>query len=165
MKRRWWTLPLVGILVIAAGALLFLRGGSSQGGLPPVQLETLQGRPFPLQNLTQSGKPIVLNTWATWCPPCQRELPLLVQTAQSYPQVQFVFVDLQQGPEAVKLFESSHGLQLPFVLLDPNGVLVNQLAISGIPDTFFFNAHGQLVARHDGEINPEILLRDLQKIL
>ena len=89
-------------LGLAAGALVW--GGMftaismmQNSTLPKVPLTTLAGEPADLARLA-AGKPLVVNMWATWCPPCRRELPTLAAAQKREPGVRFVFAD--QGEDA-----------------------------------------------------------------
>ena len=104
------------------------------------------------------GRPIVLNFWASWCPPCRRELPMMVRLAQENPEVRFACVSQGEGPLVVKNFLEERGLSPEWVLLDPETRLAQALGIQGLPTTFFFDREGRLVARHLGELSEALLL-------
>ncbi|WP_299430400.1 TlpA disulfide reductase family protein [uncultured Meiothermus sp.] len=149
MKRWIWVaLPLV---VLAGVLLLQPRAASRVEVLPSFALEQMDGQTV---NLTDfKGKPIVLNAWATWCGPCRREMPLLVQAARAHPEINFVFLNISDGPVAVRAFENELKLKIPNVLLDPDARLSEPLKIQGLPVTLFYDAEGTLVNRHIGEIS------------
>ena len=161
------------ILVLLAAAMLgwYLlapgSGGAARAGVdvPDVTLAGLGGREVDLRSFV--GRPLVLNLWATWCPPCRREMPLLVRTAADRPDVAFVFASQDQGRPAplVRSFLDDSGLVMEWVLLDPQNVLQRELASTGLPTTYFFDAHGRLVAKHVGEITPRILEASLSQIV
>ena len=69
-------------MVLLLGSIATLLMSSSAVPLPPLTLSSLEGRPVSLAGFT--GKPTVVNLWATWCPPCRREMPVL-QQAQADP--------------------------------------------------------------------------------
>ncbi|ADR36400.1 TlpA family protein disulfide reductase [Oceanithermus profundus] len=160
------------IAVVLAAALLgwYLlapsRPGRSPAGVdvPDVRLSSLGGREVQLRQFV--GRPLVLNLWATWCPPCRREMPLLARTAAERSDVAFVFASQDQGRSAplVRSFLDDSGLVMEWVLLDPQNVLQRELATTGLPTTYFFDAGGRLVAKHVGEISPRILEASLAQI-
>lgn len=158
MKRWIWVaLPLV---VLAGFWLLQPRAASKVEVLPSFALKRMDGQ---VVNLTDfKGKPIVLNAWATWCGPCRREMPMLVEAAQANPGVHFVFLNISDGPVAVQAFEDELNLEIPNVLLDPEAKLSDPLKIQGLPVTFFYDAEGTLVNRHIGEIKASELEELLQ---
>lgn len=146
-----------GLVVLLAGGLLYGllgRSTSRQAAvlLPDLVLETEGGQPKNLRALV--GRPVVLNTWATWCAPCRREMPLLLEEAARQEGVQFVFVNMGEGPEAIRIFLDEVKLgSIPNLLLDKRAQLSEVLQVQGLPTTLFFDAKGQLVGRHLGEIN------------
>ncbi len=158
MKRWIWVvLPLVGL---AGLWLLQPRAASRAEVLPSVVLMPLEGQQVQLTDF--KGKPIVLNAWATWCGPCRREMPMLVEAARANPEVHFVFLNISDGPEAVRAFEKELKLKIPNVLLDPEAKLSDPLRIQGLPVTLFYDAEGTLVNRHIGEISAAELKALLQ---
>ncbi|MFX8184034.1 TlpA disulfide reductase family protein, partial [Acinetobacter baumannii] len=75
------------------------------------------GTPVNLQDFR--GKPLVLNLWATWCPPCRRELPMMVRLSQEHPEVRVAFASQGGGPAVVRSFLEEEKLAPKWVLLDP----------------------------------------------
>ncbi|KIQ55324.1 Thiol-disulfide oxidoreductase ResA [Meiothermus taiwanensis] len=152
--RRWiWlVLPLIGLV---GWLLLQPKPSPAVEVLPSATLQQLDGPAVQLADF--KGKPIVLNAWATWCGPCRREMPLLVEAARAHPEIQFIFLNISDGPEAVRAFQRELKLQIPNVLLDPEATLSDPLRIQGLPVTLFYNAEGTLVNRHIGEIKAETL--------
>ncbi|MDW8426095.1 MAG: TlpA disulfide reductase family protein [Meiothermus sp.] len=144
----WVALP----LVVSAGFLLLQpRAESGVEVLPSLTVKQMDGQTAKLTDF--KGKPLVLNAWATWCGPCRREMPLLLKAAKANPEVRFVFLNISDGPEAVRAFENELGLKIPNVLLDPEAKLSDPLRIQGLPVTLFYDAEGTLVNRHIGEIS------------
>ncbi len=119
--------------------------------VPDVALEALAGGTV---NLAQvKGQPLVVNLWATWCPPCRRELPMLASAARSNPDVLFYFVDQGETRETVRSYlDERTDLVLNGVLLDQAGELSNRFAAVGLPVTLFFDAKGNHVLSHLGEV-------------
>jgi thiol-disulfide isomerase/thioredoxin len=144
----WFAVPLAGLLGFW---LLQPKSASTVEVLPSVTLEHIDGQMVNLADF--KGKPLVLNAWATWCGPCRREMPMLVEAARANPEVHFVFLNISDGPEAVRAFERELRLEIPNVLLDPEARLSEPLRIQGLPVTLFYDAEGRLLKRHIGEIN------------
>lgn len=140
----------VPMVVLAGFWLLQPRAASEVEVLPSVVLEQLEGQKVNLADF--KGKPIVLNAWATWCAPCRREMPLLVEAAKANPEINFVFLNISDGPVAVRAFEDELNLKIPNVLLDPEAKLSDPLRIQGLPVTLLYDANGNLLKRHIGEI-------------
>lgn len=110
------------------------------------------------------GRLLVLNVWATWCPPCRRELPLFAEAARTQPGVVFLFVNAQEDAETVRAYLKRSGLTLRNVLLDREGRVLRRLKVVALPTTVFFNEKGQAVARHMGELSRAALFDYLRKI-
>ncbi|WP_105317649.1 TlpA disulfide reductase family protein [Thermus tenuipuniceus] len=162
-KHLWrYALVAVALAGLTAGVLFTRGGGGQEARLPKLELSSLGGTPVNLQDFR--GKPLVLNTWATWCPPCRRELPMMVRLSQEHKEVRFAFVSQGEGPAAVRAFLEAQGLAPEWVLLDPETQLSQALGVQGLPTTFFFDSEGRLVARHLGELSEALLLGYLRAL-
>ena len=140
--------------VLGSMALLVHAGNDIR--LAAATARTLDGSQIELQSF--SGKPTVVNLWATWCPPCRREMPLLQQAQIEHPRVHFVFLNQGEPAEEVRRFLASRQLELSHVLLDPKGRAgANLGGQTGLPTTLFFDARGRLSARYVGELSHETL--------
>jgi thiol-disulfide isomerase/thioredoxin len=130
--------------------------------LPPLSLSALDGRSVTLADF--AGKPTVVNLWATWCPPCRREMPALQQAQAAHPDVNFVFVN--QGEEAATIvaFLDRQGLALRNVLVDPQSSTGAALGHSALPTTLFFDAHGRLASTRIGELSQATLTQRLASL-
>ncbi len=123
-------------------ALQQLERGSR---LPELVLHDLAGRPVQLAEL--AGQPLVINLWASWCPPCRREMPVLLAARDAEPSVRFL---------------AAQGLSERDVLLD-GGNRLGQLAGSrALPTTLFYDADGQLRHSHLGELSTASLKHALE---
>jgi len=148
-----WTSLLILTVVIGANALaasaspeamkaLGILEPRERTAIPNVTLPTLQGKPFSFGEL--KGKVVLVNFWATWCLPCQWEMPLMDKLYQAYKARGFVVVAIsldQEGAAAVEPFVKERKLTYP-VLLDPslNGAL--QFGVRGVPATFLISPDG-----------------------
>ena len=111
------------------------------------------------------GKPVVLNFWATWCGPCYEEHPILVANARRLgSQAQFLGVVFQDSEEKILKFLADRGSSYPTVV-DDAGKTAIAYGVGGIPETFFLDANGTIVARHDGPISTDLLLANLRKAM
>ncbi len=108
-------------------------------------LMDLDGKPWMLKDL--KGKVVMLNFWATWCPPCRKEMPDLQALYTRFEPQEFVILGISDDdPEKIRAFIQKQGTTYP-VLLDP-GSKVNQLLhINGIPKTFVYDREGRIVAQ------------------
>ncbi len=115
------------------------------------------------------GKPIVLNFWASWCPPCKAELPDFQDAYEKYgTQVEFVMVNLTDGvretEDVAKDYMNTNGYTLP-VYFDINQDAVNAYSIYSIPTTYFINKDGEMVTSVKGMIDSETLEEDIKMML
>lgn len=132
-------------------ALQQTSGGAPAPRLPDIALTTLELREQPLARF--AGQPVVLNLWASWCGPCQREMPTLERAQQRYPGVHFVFANQGESVEQVQRYLALKGLALEHVLLDRHGQVARHFQQRALPTTFFFDADGTLVEARTGELS------------
>lgn len=149
-------------LSASAGAALVLAGlgtlallQPARPPLPDLTLQTLQGRPVALASLR--GQPLVVNLWATWCPPCRRELPLLIEAAQRQTGARIVLVNEGETAAQVAAYLQSQHLGSPEVLLDPGNRLLSAYQSPGLPTTLFIDAEGRVRQLHIGELSKATL--------
>ena len=110
------------------------------------------------------GKPTVINLWASWCPPCHREMPLFNRAQSDHPNVQFVFINQGESADLVSDYLQRNQLNLKHVLLDPAGDMATSMSMFGMPSTLFFNANGELIDKHLGELSSPMLKQYIQKM-
>ena len=114
------------------------------------------------------GKPIVLNFWASWCPPCKAELPDFDSACKKYEgEVLFLMVNMTDGDretvETAKSFVESMGYTFP-VYFDTKYEAAYGYGVSSIPQTYFIDANGVVVARATGLISASQLEQGIAKI-
>jgi thiol-disulfide isomerase/thioredoxin len=131
--------------------------------LPDRSLTRLNGGSAVLSEL--EGRPVVVNLWASWCPPCRREMPRLAEEAERHPGVRFAFVNQGEDREAVTDYLARQSFALEPVFLDPRGRLRDDFRAPGLPATLFFNAEGRLVDAHVGELSRAALREYLRPLL
>ncbi|MCA0143838.1 TlpA disulfide reductase family protein [Blastococcus sp. LR1] len=132
--------------------------------LPPLTLACLgPGPEVALDQLT--GRPTLVNLWATWCLPCREEMPLLQDAFERYgEQVRFLGVDTQDSPEAAASFVTD--LQIGYAqVLDPDGALLTELGVRGLPVTLGLDADGRIVARVVGQLDAQELQQLIDTLL
>ncbi|QVN20212.1 TlpA family protein disulfide reductase [Burkholderia pyrrocinia] len=124
-----------------------------QHAAPPLaamQLEALDSTPVLPQSF--AGKSVVVNLWATWCPPCRREMPIFEQAQRDHPDITVLMLNQGENAQAVRAFLEQQGLRFDHVLLDPSLHAMHAYGSRGLPTTLFFNAKGELVESHMGEL-------------
>ena len=155
-------------LGLAAGALAW--GGMfgailamANTALPIAPLTTLSGEPAELAKLA-GGKPIVVNLWASWCPPCRREMPVLAAAQKRETGVRFVFINQGEDGTTAQRYLAAADLAIDNVLLDPGGGIGREVGFAGLPTTLFYDTGGRLVDTHLGALSAATLASKLMHL-
>lgn len=119
--------------------------------LPQMTLRNAAGESVQLADY--QGKPLVINLWATWCPPCRREMPVLQKAQAERDDVVFLFVNQAESQQTVAGFIANQGLHLRNVLFDGSGKLAQSMGSMALPTTIFYTADGRLRRSHLGELS------------
>ncbi|WEK08448.1 MAG: TlpA disulfide reductase family protein [Candidatus Pseudomonas colombiensis] len=128
--------------------------------LPDVALRTTNGDTVQLTDY--QGGPLVINLWATWCPPCRREMPVLEKAQQQRPDLTFLFVNQAESMQSVSTYLATQDLTLSNVLFDGSGRLGKAVGSMALPTTLFYSADGRLLGSHLGELSEASLARALE---
>lgn len=135
------------------------------GPAPPLAGPTLDGGSFDLAD--HRGKVVLVNVWASWCPPCRDEYPLLRAAALDLSPLglQVVGIDTQDRPEdAQEFLDELGGENFPNVL-DPDGRLAVEWGTFGVPETFVVDRDGRLVTRKIGVLTSDWIARNVVPLL
>ncbi|MFZ5574098.1 MAG: TlpA family protein disulfide reductase [Pseudomonadota bacterium] len=114
---------------------------------PALRLMDLEGRPHDLAALR--GKVVLINFWATWCPPCRREMPSMERLARRFRGQPFVVlaVDIGENPDTIEAFTSQLDTAPTFpILLDTRSHVMRAWKVAGLPTTFLVDKQGRIVA-------------------
>lgn len=128
--------------------------------LPDITLRNASGEI--VQLLDYQGGPLVINLWATWCPPCRREMPVLENAQRMRPEVTFLFVNQAESMQSVSTYLATQGLNLDNVLFDASGRLGQAVGSMALPTTLFYTADGRLLNSHLGELSQASLARAME---
>ncbi len=163
---HWLLLSTVSLSAWAIGDLLTPFPQVSPA--PNFSLHDLQGNAHTLSDY--QGKVVVLNFWATWCPPCRAELPSMQRAWEIMRNEDMLMLAVNVGERETTVRQVTQALGLDFpVLLDNNATLMQRWSARGLPTTFVINPQGHIVYRAVGERAwdaPDILrlLRDLKNL-
>jgi thiol-disulfide isomerase/thioredoxin len=155
-----WSLMTGTVLFVAGNVALSMRPGSQP--LPALSFSSLEGQMVQLDKF--AGKPTVINLWATWCPPCARETPVLRDAQVARRDMNFVFLNQGESAEKVRTRLEERGFALSRVLIDGKGQASAAFNQKGHPTTLFFDAKGQLAGIRVGELSSATLQRKLERI-
>jgi cytochrome c biogenesis protein CcmG/thiol:disulfide interchange protein DsbE len=178
-RRTQRALLIVGIALVAmvAASLLFMLqpgdGGDSAvvGGhplagktAPEIDLVSLDGERVTLSSLR--GRPVLINFWATWCPPCREEFPLMVQAYADHDDdgLEILGILHDDAAEGASAFVADQGAAWP-MLLDPDDTAWSDYLGVGLPTSFFVDADGVVQAFSLGPFNEAGLAAQLATIL
>lgn len=166
-----------GVLACLSIGVLILPGIRANSGgiknasnLPPVvgsafpdfKATTLEGREFHFADYKNQA--VIINFWATWCPPCREEMPLFQNAFTTYsPDLVVLGINAGEETNLVQRFVEDYQISFP-VLLDSDSSIQRQFSIQGFPTTFFLDKGGFLRAYHIGLLTPSLLSGYLQKI-
>jgi thiol-disulfide isomerase/thioredoxin len=137
-----------------------MLGVSAQSALPTLELKTLAGKGATLASVSQ-GKPMVVNLWATWCPPCRREMPVLAEAQQRETEVIFALVNQGEDQARILRYLNSSQLKLENVLIDSSSALGHAIGSTALPISLFYDASGHLVDTHVGALSTATLAAKL----
>lgn len=151
-----------GSLVWFVGSFALALQPATGQKLPALDFQSQQGQTVSLAAF--KGKPVVVNLWATWCPPCVREMPVLQQAQLDRPEVHFVFLNQGESPAKVAAWLQSRQLKLDNVLMDEARTAGAAFQQSALPMTLFFDADGQLVSTRIGQLSQATLAERLATV-
>jgi len=165
-KSKTWlyvNIVIAVVLIVGGIAVLFWMGDqesskpaatqSAQIGAtaPDFQLPSLTGEPVVLSDY--QGQVILVNTWATWCPPCKAEMPAINEFYETHQNDGFVVlaINSQEDAATVQQFINAQEFTFP-VLLDTQASVINQYKVRGLPTTFIIDRDGVIRYVHTGAI-------------
>jgi peroxiredoxin len=172
-----YTWIVLAVIVAVAGYYLFGRSesrarsalqpalppGELAGAAPAFTLTDLSGKSVSLSDFR--GKVVVLDFWATWCPPCRREIPDFIDLQKKFGSqgLEIVGIALDE-PDKVQAFARQNGMNYP-VLLGSDEISMKYGGIEGIPTTFIIDKSGRIVNRFEGFQPREVFETEIKKWL
>ncbi len=165
--RIWIVAALIAAAAIAV-AVQWRSGGPSASPAgreaPSFTVGTLEGTPASI--MSYRGHPVVLNLWASWCPPCREEMPDLQRLNAAFRARGLIVVGVDQGEsrERVAAFARSLGIDYP-ILLDRDQRYGAAYAAQGLPTTALIDRHGVVVRIFDGPLPYSTMVESAKTLL
>jgi thiol-disulfide isomerase/thioredoxin len=131
---------------------------------PPFLVTDLDGQP--ISTAEWHGKVVLLNFWATWCPPCREEIPEMIELANRYKdRLQIIGVSMDDGPpEEVRQFAKEIGINYPIVMWSRE--LIREYGgVPGLPTSFVINPEGRVVQKHVGLYSMDVYEGEVRALL
>jgi cytochrome c biogenesis protein CcmG, thiol:disulfide interchange protein DsbE len=123
---------------------------------PELSLNDLEGKAVTLEDLR--GQVVLLNNWATWCPPCRAEMPVLNAYHEDHESKGFTIIAVDAGEPAADVRNFAENMALSFpVWLDPDMDTIRAFRNDGLPSSYVINREGQVVLAWNGAITREAL--------
>jgi len=142
-------------------------GSQALGRLPQFSLPDLEGTPHPSSRW--AGKVLVLNFWATWCPPCLREIPEFMALQEEFGEQGLQFVGIAvDSPDAVRDFVTERQINYPILIGDQEAVrLSKQLGnrFEGLPFSVIFDRQGAAIHVQAGELKQDTIREKISNLL
>jgi len=130
---------------------------------PDFRLVLADGSSLALSDL--KGRPVLINFWATWCPPCRREMPDIIDRYnQNADDLVVLAINTREGLDLVEPFAESYEITMP-VVLDQAGDIMRLYEVNSMPTSYFIDRDGRIVMRWVGLMSPDILDSFLKIIL
>ena len=166
MKKLWLPLGFIGLIVLL-GVGLTLNPREVPSPLigktaPPFELPRLDQ---PAKTFTQKemlGNVWVLNVWASWCPPCLAEHPVVTELAKSVPVVGLNYKDAR---EDALPWLARNGNPYQLSVYDANGRIAIDYGVYGVPETYVIDRKGVIRYKHIGPMTPEVVERKVEPLL
>lgn len=156
-QRQKWLLMGFGIAVTGIAALMLIFSSGSAGSpVPDFTATTLSGETVHLTDY--KGQVVMLNFWATWCPPCKAEMPTIQAAYKHYHEQGFTVLAINNREQSVQIQPFANALALTFpIILDTDSILQDTFAIKGYPTSLFISDAGEVYATHTGMLTPQQL--------
>jgi len=138
---------------------------STSKKVPAWELKDVDGKTVKSSDF--DGKVVMLDFWATWCPPCKAEIPGFIELQKQYGEKGLVVIGVsldEQGPDVVKPFMKQFGVNYPVVMGDAK-IVQDFGGIEGLPTTFVIDRTGNIVASHIGYTSKEAFEKEITPLL
>lgn len=169
IKNSWVTILIYavvfGLLFIVGGRLLKVQAGQvSSGSAPDFTLTSFNGETITLTD--QTGKIVVINFWASWCPPCREEAAYLEATWQKYQDQGVLFIGVDYADTETDALAYLDEFDITYFNGPDLGTRISQAYnMQGVPETFVIDQNGEIYYVHIGPLYPPTLDNVIDELL
>jgi DsbE subfamily thiol:disulfide oxidoreductase len=169
-ESQWLINLFLCVLCVLCGEILFSgckeTGRHAVAGIgdtaPKFTLTDLDGKRVSLKDYR--GKKVILNFWATWCPPCVKEMPLLQEVySEGKDNIEVIGINYNEDLERIRKFAAGHEIKFT-ILIDTDLKVSMDYGVIGLPVTFFIDKDGRIKDKFKGEINRKIIEERLKAL-
>lgn len=170
MRNRWVRTIVLAVLFLAVGSAFLTAYTADDASFdvgeeaPDFTLTDLEGNTVHLSDYR--GKGVMLNFWATNCPPCRKEMPAIERQYQQFKEqgIEILAVNIAESHLVASRFAERYGLTFP-VLLDQDRSVTQRYGIIPIPTSYFIDKDGIVVAKVESMMTDEMIREHLQRIV
>lgn len=161
-SKKLSLIPFVIVIILIAISVIFYEQNQYNrattavmgGKAPAISLVNTQN--FDVELSDYAGKVVIVNFWATWCKPCEEEIPSLVAMYNGFKNDDLVIlaisIDKEKGPAEINNFAIAHNMNFQ-VLLDPKSGVGKRYGITGVPESFIISRQGVIVKKFTGALD------------
>ena len=153
------------LVTLVAFSLFLAAGAFAATKVNPKDIPTIDAGELFNRVSKEKGKVVVVNVFASWCPPCRDEIPGLVKLRRNFPEDQVVLlgVSVDKEPKALANYMSEMHINYPVLLAKGN--FVQRVGVTAVPQLLIYNKEGELVINHRGLVDEEDLNKEVTRIL
>jgi len=169
VKKMWWTLGVFVALVLLLAVGLRLNPREVPSPLigkpaPAFELPLLMDPDKKFSEKTMLGKVWILNVWASWCPPCLVEHPVVTQVSRSG-MAPVVGLNYKDKREDALPWLKRNGDPFQLVAFDANGRIGIDYGVYGVPETYIIDRQGVIRYKHIGPITADVVKNDMEPLV
>jgi thiol-disulfide isomerase/thioredoxin len=140
-----------------------IRFAKNPEAAPPFLLRDINGKI--VSTADWKGKVVILNFWATWCPPCREEIPELIRLQEKYKDKLLIVgaSEDEDGPQKVLQFVQQHGMNYPVVMATKE-LIDNYGGVPALPTSFIIDSQGRVVMKHTGLYEYDVYEREIRAL-
>lgn len=165
-KRYHLKLPISHALVLLIAGFCLHPAAVWADQMPDFQLQSTNNAEL-IQSQNYRGKLMLINFWATWCPPCRKEIPSLIELQKQYNAQGFTVIGIsvdQAGVEIIRKFGEKMGINYPLAV-GTTEITKGFGSVSGIPASFLIDRKGNIAKSYAGYVTHEQLKKDIDALI